>query len=162
MSARIRSLAVTPSGSAPSTVTAIVFGRACGSVWVASTCSTSTGADAERERAERAVRRGVRVAADDVMPGLGQAELRADDVHDALLDVAERVQPDAELRGVLAQRLHLGAGDRVGDRLVDVEGRDVVVLGGEGEVGAAHAATGRAAARRRPAGWSPRAAGGGR
>ena len=84
-----------------------------------------------------------RVAADDRHAGLGQTELRADDVHDALLDVAERVQPDAELRGVLAQRLDLGAGDRVGDRLVHVEGRDVVVLGGEGQVGAAHRAAGQ-------------------
>ena len=50
-----------------------------------------------------------RVAADDRHAGLGQAELRADDVHDALLDVAERVQPDAELLGVAAQRLDLGA-----------------------------------------------------
>ena len=34
------SLGVTPSGRSPSTVTAIVFGRSSGSVWVASTCST--------------------------------------------------------------------------------------------------------------------------
>ena len=34
-------MAVTPMGSWPVTVTAIVFGRICGSVWVASTCSTS-------------------------------------------------------------------------------------------------------------------------
>ena len=44
-----------------------------------------------------------------VMPGLRQSELRADDVHDALLDVAERVQSDAELRAVVAQRLNLRA-----------------------------------------------------
>ena len=87
-----------------------------------------------------------RVAADDRHAGLGQAELRADDVHDALLDVAERVQPDAELLGVAAQRLDLGAADRVGDRLVPVERRDVVVLGGEGEVGAAYRAAGEAQA----------------
>ena len=35
------SLAVTPAGSSPFTVTAIVPGRLWGSVWVASTCSTS-------------------------------------------------------------------------------------------------------------------------
>ena len=35
------SLAVTPGGSVPSTVTAIVFGRTWGSVCVARTCSTS-------------------------------------------------------------------------------------------------------------------------
>ena len=34
-------MGVTPSGSVPSTVIAIVFGRCWGSVWVASTCSTS-------------------------------------------------------------------------------------------------------------------------
>ena len=36
-----RSFAVTPAGRLPLTVTAIVFGLACGRVWVASTCSTS-------------------------------------------------------------------------------------------------------------------------
>ena len=41
ISASTRSLAVTPGRSSPVTLTAIVFGRACGSVWVASTCSTS-------------------------------------------------------------------------------------------------------------------------
>ncbi len=41
MIARITSFAVTPSCSVPLTSTAIVFGRACASVCVASTCSTS-------------------------------------------------------------------------------------------------------------------------
>jgi len=41
MTARITSLAVTPAGSSPSTVTAMVPGRRWGRVWVASTCSTS-------------------------------------------------------------------------------------------------------------------------
>ncbi len=41
MTARTTSLAVTPGGSSPSTVTAIVDGRCWGSVWVARTCSTS-------------------------------------------------------------------------------------------------------------------------
>ena len=100
------------------------------------------GADAERQRAEGAVGGGVGVTADDGGAGLGQAQLRAHDVHDALLDVAQRVQPYAELGAVLAQRLQLGAGDRVRDRLVDVEGRGVVVLGRDGEVEAAHLAAG--------------------
>ncbi len=39
--ARMMSLAVEPAGSSPSTVTDIHFGRSWGSVWVASTCSTS-------------------------------------------------------------------------------------------------------------------------
>ncbi len=100
------------------------------------------GADAERDRAERAVGRGVGVAADDGHARLGQTELRADDVHDPLLDVAERVQPDPELGGVGAQRVDLGARHRVGDRLVPVEGRNVVVLGREGQVGASYGASG--------------------
>ncbi len=41
MMARITSFAVEPSGSLPFTVTASVPGRCWGSVWVASTCSTS-------------------------------------------------------------------------------------------------------------------------
>ncbi|GAA3295692.1 hypothetical protein GCM10020295_23480 [Streptomyces cinereospinus] len=82
----------------------------------------------------------MRVAADHRGAGLGQAQLRADDVHDALLDVAQRVQAHAELRAVLAQRLQLGAGHRVGDRLVDVEGGGVVVLGRDGQVETAHPA----------------------
>ena len=140
MIARIRSLAVTPSGSSPSTVMAMVLGRASGSVWVASTCSTCEVPMPNARRAEGAVRGGVGVTADDGHAGLGQTQLRADDVHDALLDVAQRVQPDAELGAVLAQRLQLDAGDRVRDGLVDVEGRGVVVLGRDGEVEAAHLA----------------------
>ncbi len=41
ISVSTRSLAVTPSGSSPVTLTAIVLGRACIRVWVARTCSTS-------------------------------------------------------------------------------------------------------------------------
>ena len=41
MMPRMMSLAVTPSGSSPSTRTSIVFGLRCGTVCVASTCSTS-------------------------------------------------------------------------------------------------------------------------
>ena len=41
ITARMTSLAVTPGGRSPSTLTAIHFGRLCGRVWVASTCSTS-------------------------------------------------------------------------------------------------------------------------
>ena len=104
------------------------------------------GADAEGDRPERAVGRGVRVAADHGHSGLGQPELRADDVHDALVQIAEAVDPDAELRRVLAQRLHLGPRHRVGDRPVDVQRRGVVVLGGQGEVRAADRPAGLAKA----------------
>ena len=73
------------------------------------------GADAEGERPERAVRGRVRVAADDRHARLGDPELRADDVHDALLGVAHRVEPDAELGAVLAQLVDLRAADLVLD-----------------------------------------------
>ena len=110
------------------------------------------GADAEGERAERAVGGGVRVAADDRHARLGETELRADHVHDALVVVAERVQPHPELGAVAAQRLDLRTRRGVGDgeqvataeaeRRVGVPGRGVVVLGREGQVGTAHPAPG--------------------
>ena len=56
--------------------------------------------DPERQRAERAVRARVAVAAHDRHAGLRQAELRADHVNDALAVVAHREQPDAELLAV--------------------------------------------------------------
>ena len=42
---------------------------------------------------------------------------------------------------LVAQRLDLGTRHRVGDRLVDVDRRDVVVLGRDREVGATHRST---------------------
>jgi hypothetical protein len=86
----------------------------------------------------------VGVAAHDGQAGLGEAELRADHVHDALLDVTHREQPDAELLAVAAQGLDLGLADQVGDRAG--RGRDVVVLGGQGEIGAPNLATGQSEA----------------
>ena len=55
------------------------------------------GADAKGERAHRAVRRGVAVAADDRHAGLAQSLLRPDDVDDALVDAVDREIGDAEL-----------------------------------------------------------------
>ena len=57
-------------------------------------------ADAEGERAERAVGGGVRVAADDRHARLRQAELGTDDMDDALAVRAERVERDPELLAV--------------------------------------------------------------
>ena len=72
-----------------------------------------------------------------VMPGLGQPELGPDDVDDALVGVAHRVAGDPELGAVGVEDLELPGRDRVGDGLVDVGGRDVVVGGGHGELGMA-------------------------
>ena len=101
-------------------------------------------ADAERERAERAVRRGVAVAADDRHAGLRDAELRPDDVDDALAVGAERVDRDPELVAVALERLDLDAAELVLDARRDgrAVGRRVVVGGRERAVGAADRAAG--------------------
>ena len=144
MTARITSLAVTPAGSSPSTSTAIHFGRACGSVWVASTCSTSL-VPMPKASAPNAPCVAVWLSPHTiVMPGQRATLLGPDDVDDALAGVAHRVVGDAELGGVLAQHLDLAGRDRVGDRLVDVGRRDVVVLGGDRELGPADPAPGEA------------------
>ena len=89
------------------------------------------GANPHGQRAKCAVRGRVTVATDDRHSRLGEAQLRTDDMHDALLDVTHRIEPDAEFLAVAPQRLDLRARHRVGDRLVDVDGGDVVVLGGQ-------------------------------
>ena len=60
------------------------------------------GADAERQRPERAVGAGVAVPADDGLAELGQAKLRPDDVHDAAARIAEAEQFDVMRFRVLA------------------------------------------------------------
>ena len=102
------------------------------------------GADPEGQRPEGAMGRGVAVAADDREPGLGEAELGPDHVDDALAGVAHRVEADAELGAVAGQGLHLAGRDLVGHRLVNVLRRDVVVHGGQRQVGAPHRAAGQA------------------
>ena len=68
------------------------------------------GADAEGQRAEGAVRGGVAVAADDRHARLGDAELGPDDVDDALVLGAQRVDRDAELLAVALERLRPARG----------------------------------------------------
>jgi hypothetical protein len=104
--------------------------------------------DAEGQRAERAVRGRVAVAADDRHARLGQAQLRADDVDDALVLGAQAVDRDAELRAVALERLDLGAAEHVLDARRDgrAVGRHVVVGGGDGPVGPAHGAAGESQA----------------
>ena len=76
-------------------------------------------ADAERERAERAVRRRVAVAAHDRHARLGEALLGTDHVHDALAGIAHRVAADAELLAVAREHVHLLRRDRILERLVE-------------------------------------------
>ena len=92
MMARMTSLAVTPAGRSPSTVTAMVPGPVLGQGLGGEHVLDLAGADAEGQGAERAVGGGVAVAADDGHARLGEALLGADDVDDALAGVAHRVQ----------------------------------------------------------------------
>ena len=91
------------------------------------------GPDPEGKRPERAVRRGVRVAADDQHPGLGQAELGPDHVHDPLAPAADLVQRDPLAPAVLGQHLHLLARQLV-SRADTAAGGHVVVHGRHAQV----------------------------
>ena len=82
---------------------------------------------AERHGAQRPVRRGVAVAADDGHARLGEAQFGTDDVHDALPGVAHAEMLDAEPGAVGRQRFDLPPRFRLGDRQVLVDGGDVVV-----------------------------------
>ena len=143
------SFAVTPNGSSPANRTSIVFGRVCEQRLRREHVLDLGGADPERERAERAVRGGVRVAAHDRHPGLRQPELRPHHVHDPLASGAGRVQRHAELGAVRGERVELRLRDQVADRAR--LGRDVVIHRRDRQVGPPHAAAPRAAAPRTPA-----------
>ena len=103
-------------------------------------------ADAVRQRAERAVRRGVAVAADDGGAGQGEALLGPDHMDDALAAVALMVILDAEILGVLGERGDLQRRLRIVDAHGAVGGRHVVVDHGQRLLRRAHAAAGHAQA----------------
>ena len=84
------------------------------------------GADAERQRAERSVRRRVAVAADDGHAGLREALLRTDHVDDALLGAVQIVQADAEIGAVLFHLRELRRADLSMIGSIGQESRDVV------------------------------------
>ena len=162
MMARMMSLAVTPSCSAPSTRTRMFFAFRWISVCVASTCSTSRGADAVRQRAEGAMRRGVAVAADDGRAGQREALLGADDMHDALAAVELVVIFDAEFARVLGRASPPGA--RTPDRRCRGSGpRSARYDRPRPASSSARGLSGRpCAGPRRPAGSSPHAPNAGR
>ncbi len=163
MIARITSLAVTPSCSAPLTSHRHRLRPRLRQRLRRQHVLDLGRADADRQRAEGAVRRRVAVAADDGHAGLGQALLRPDDVDDALAHVVDAEVGHAELFDVLVAAPRPAAIESgSGQRLVAVHGRHVVVDGREREVGPAHLAARSAAAPRTPAARSPRAPGAGR
>ena len=101
------------------------------------------GADAEGDRAEGAMGRGVGIAADDGLARQGPALLRPDDVDDALADIAHRQIFDAEIACIGLQSRDLGRGFGIGDALGPVGGRHIVVRHGQGQIRAAHRAAGQ-------------------
>ena len=141
---RIRSLAVTPRPSSPVVEDPHRLRAALRERLRGQHVLDLARADAERQRAERAVRGGVRVAADDRHARLGDAQLGPDDVDDPAPVGAERVERDAELLAVALERLDLRARELVVDARGDrrAVGGHVVVGGGERAVGPAHGAAG--------------------
>ena len=116
MMARMTSLAVTPAGRSPSTVTAIVPRPLLRERLGGEDVLDLAGADAEGQGAEGAVGGGVAVAAHDRHARLGQALLGADDVHDALVAVAHGVERGCRTPRSSRRAPPSGCGDRVGDR----------------------------------------------
>ena len=106
-------------------------------------------ADAERQRAERAVRRRMRITAHDGHARLGQAQNRGERVDDALIGVAQRVQAHAELLAVLLQSRQLQRARLIRVRAIDINGRRVVILGGNELIHVTRLAAGQAQALKR-------------
>ena len=73
-----------------------------------------------------------------VMPGLRQAQLRADDVHDALMAAGAIEETDAELAAVALDRAHHRLGLFVGERARLGVRRDDVIDGREGALRKQH------------------------
>ena len=98
------------------------------------------GADAVRKRPERAMGRGVAVAADNRRPRQGETLLRPDDVDDSLAGIELVVIFDAEFARVPGEFLDLEAALGIGDAGPAVGRLDVVVDDGERPLRRAHLA----------------------
>src|SRR5262249_11886941 len=98
------------------------------------------GADAKSERAESAVGRSVAIAADDGLAGLRDAQLRANDVHDALVLAVHVEKAHAGFAAVPFEGVELSDGVLIDDRQSAVGGGNGVIHYGEGEIGAADSA----------------------
>src|SRR6266478_1668042 len=95
------------------------------------------GADAERQRAERSVSGRVAVTANNRLPGLRDAEFRADDVYDALILAVHVEEANAGFAAVFFEGVELELGVVIEDGQSAVGGGDGMVHHGEGEIGAA-------------------------
>jgi hypothetical protein len=95
-------------------------------------------ANAERDRAKRAVRRGVAVAARDRHSRLRETELGADHVHDALTVVIKTGEADAEVAHVALERRQHVLGHHVEKWPLPVLRRDDVIGRRKGAVRPRH------------------------
>src|SRR5277367_750913 len=85
--------------------------------------------DAERERSECAVGRGMTIPANDRHPRQGNAELRTNDVHNALISGVHIKKWNTKLAAIFLERFNLLCCDRIRDRNATGSGRNVVVDG---------------------------------
>src|SRR5437016_479833 len=95
------------------------------------------GANAKSQSAEGAVRGGVAVAANNGLARLRDAELRANDVHDALILAAHVEEAEAGFAAVFLQGIELKLSVVVEDGQSAVSGGDGMVHDRESEIGAA-------------------------
>ena len=102
------------------------------------------GADAESQRAERAVRGSVAVAAHKGLAGLRDAEFRTDDVHDTLILAVHVEETHAGFAAVFLEGIELELGIVIENGQCAVGGGDGMVHHRESEIGAADFAPFRA------------------
>ena len=162
MMPRMMSLAVTPDGKVAVDVDRHRLGAILGKGLSGEDVLDLGGADPEGEGTKGTVGRGVRVAADDQHPWLGDALLGPDDVDDAGTGIVEAEEGDAELLAVSNQCLDLNLRHRIGDPQMAVGGWHAVIDRGERQIGSAHRTAVQPQANRRPGGRSPRGRDGGR
>src|SRR5260370_22947751 len=104
------------------------------------------GADAERQRTDRSVRRRVAVAANDGLSRLCDAELGTDDVHDALMLAVHVEEAYAGFAAVFLEGIELELGVVIEDGQRAILGGNRVVHHRESEIRTAHLAAFRAEA----------------
>src|SRR5690349_24742345 len=91
-----------------------------------------TGADAEGERAERPMGRGVGIAADDGHARLGKPELRSNDVDDSLLRRVKIEELDSKRLRIPDQGIDLPSRDLICNRGPAIARGYVVIERGNG------------------------------
>ena len=96
------------------------------------------GADAKGQRAEGAMRRGVRITTHNRHAGLCVTKLRPNDVNDALVNVIQIIKSDTKFFAIFSKLVHLLASDQIGDGQHPVAGGDIVVRRCNRESGATY------------------------